>query len=347
MKASAALCIGWLLLFNGIGFGPVSVAAQPPAVTEEHARSSVAPGGSNEQWYRSNAEGAELEAIGARRRDAYSWVLQLERSDYETTRRLYHNGLLVSEQRRDADSEVVERFEYRYLGGRRSEALGYVDDELVSVDRYSYTADGMLREVSRTYEDATERSSRYVFVRGRLLEELHAVGNMLERLRYDRLHRLERTEQLKDGDLVSSTRFFYQDDTALVARVETRDERTDTLTIEQFDREQRPVSVTVTRNGRTIRQTDLRYGAHGVVEERTTEGGRKRVVRFDYADDGTLLSQEERVNDQLQRRILHTGPDSRTEERYRGGALILRLHFRDDEEVDREVVRDAEPTRRR
>ena len=337
MKAAAALGILSLLLSVLVGPGAVSLGAQPPAASNHP----------NERWYRSNADGAELQSISAQRRGAYSWVLLLEQSDYEITRSLYHNGLLVSEQRRETDSDVVERFEYRYLAGRRSEARRYVDDELMSVDRYSYTADGMLREVSRAYTDSTERSSRYVFVRGRLLEELHASADVLERLRYDDLHRLERTEQLKRGELVSSTRYYYRNATTQIVRVETHDHTTNTLTVESFDRQQRPVSITVTRGERTVRQTDMRYGPHGVVDEITTEGERRRVVRFDYADDGSLAVQEERLNDQLQRRIVHTGPESRTEERYRAGVLILKLHYRNDEEVGREVVRDAEPARRR
>lgn len=338
MRLSTVLCIACLLFSGLIGPGTALLTAQPSDTGTE------AP---SEQWYRSNAEGVELEAISAQRRDRHSWVLLVERSDYESTRRLYHNGLLVSEQRSEHDSEAVERIEYRYLGGRRSEARGYLDDELVSVDRYSYTADGMLREISRTYQDSTQRSSRYVFVRGRLLEELHSSGDELDRLRYDQRHRLDRTEQLYDGDLVSSTRYFYDGDTARVLRVERRDHRTDTLSVESFDREQRPVSIRITREGRTVSETEMRHGPHGAVEEITTEGGRRRVVRHDYDDDGTLLEREERLNDQLQRRIFYTGPDSRIEERYRAGVLILVLHYRDDEEVGREVIRSGEQVHRR
>ncbi|TVR30047.1 MAG: hypothetical protein EA404_13435 [Spirochaetaceae bacterium] len=316
------------------------------------AAAPVAAGG----WFRSNADAEALAPIEAAARSAHSWVLHVDQSPHETVRLLYHNGALVSEQRLDPDGALIERYEYRYRDGRRIEARAFRADapggdagQPVYSDSYSYSSDGMLRELRRRYVDNSERSSRYVFVRGRLLEEQHRSGEMLQRLRYDSLERVQQLQQLRDDELVSSTRYYYRGDSArLEQTVEEQHDRDGvSVTSEYFDAEQRSIRSVVSRDERTVSVSERSHGPHGLIREVVTEPGRRRVSSFEYDQDGRLTQQEERVNERLQSRIIYPEQGRRIEERFHNGQLIVRLHFRNDEQTAREIIRDGEVIRSR
>ncbi len=308
-----------------------------------------------EGWFRSNADAEALAPIESAARSAHSWVLHVDQSPHETVRQLYHNGTLVSEQRLDPDGALIERYEYRYRDGRRVEARAFRAEapgdagQPVYTDIYSYSSDGMLRELRRRYVDNSERSSRYVFVRGRLLEEQHRSGEMLQRLRYDSLERLQQLQQLRNGELVSSTRYHYRGDSARLEQSveEQHDRDVVTVTSEYFDADQRSIRSVVSRDERTVSVSERSYGPHGLILEVVTEPGRRRVSSFEYDQDGGLTLQEERVNERLQSRIIYPEQGRRIEERFHNGQLVVRLHYRNDEQIAREIIRDGEVIRSR
>ena len=308
-----------------------------------------------EGWFRSNADGEALAPIEAAARSTHNWALHVDRSPHESVRLLYHNGTLVSEQRLDPDGALIERYEYRYRDGRRIEARAFRADapgdaeQPVYTDSYSYSSDGMLRELRRRYVDNSERSSRYVFVRGRLLEEQHRSGEMLQRLRYDSLERVQQLQQLRDDELISSTRYHYRGDSAQLEQTveEQHDRDVVTVTSEYFDADQRSIRSVVSRNERTVSVGERSYGPHGLIREVVTEPGRRRVSSFEYDQDGRLTLQEDRLNERLQSRIIYPEQDRRIEERFHNGQLIVRLHYRDNEQIKREIIRDGEVVRSR
>ena len=301
-------------------------------------------------WFRSNAEGDELSAISATARREHSWVLHVDRSPHEIVRALYHNGTLISEHRFTNDGALIERYQYRYRDGRRSESHAFcAADEPLHSDYYTYSSDGMLREIRRRYADNRERSSRYVFVRGRLHEELHHSGQLLERIRYDRLERLQQLQQLRNDVLTHTTRYYYRNDGPELERTveEQHDADGVTLTSQYFDEQQRSIRTTVSRDGRVVLRSERSWGTHGIIEELEVEAGRQRVTSFEYNDDGTLALQQERLNDRLQSRIIYKQEGRRVEERFQNGVVVLRLFYRNGEVETREIIRDGEVIRTR
>ena len=308
-----------------------------------------------EGWFRSNADGEALAPIEAAGRSAHNWTLHVDQSSHESVRLLYHNGTLVTEQRLDPDGALIERYEYSYRDGRRVEARAFRADapgdaeQPVYSDSYGYSSDGMLRELRRRYVDGSERSSRYVFVRGRLLEEQHRSGELLQRLRYDSLERVQQLQQLRDGELISSTRYYYRGESAQLEQTveEQHDRDVVTVTSDYFDADQRTIRTVVSRDERTVSVSERSYGPHGLIREVVTEPGRRRVSSFEYDQDGRLTLREDRLNERLQSRIIYPEKNRRIEERFHNGQLMVRLHYRYDEQIAREIIRDGEVIRSR
>lgn len=338
-----------------------------------------------QQWYRSNPAGIAAERIAPGEGVRHPWTLSVQREGGRVERRLWNNGelvetvvqrlgnggrplseerivdgvvrsrivfspggLIAEEERFSNEGDLIERFSYRYQGDRLMEKHASDESGPLWVDVYRYTPDGMLREVRRDYPDQPARASRFRFVAGRLVEEEHYAGERVDRIRYDRLGRVEREEQEEGGAVVLTTRFTFANEDSNPDGAVVHNLRSGETATRRLDALGRTVSEIRTDGaGRELGRIEREFGSHGVAVERRDTPGRREVREFQYREDGSLALLEERINNRLQLRVIHPAPGDRIEERFRDGRLVLRLVFRGDRIISQEVIRDGDVLRTR
>ena len=338
-------------------------------------------------YYRSNEIAMPIEPIGWFRADEYEYVLEVDRADGGEIRTLYHDGAAVRRieitdtpdggrrelRSRNGATESVEVFDStgrlvrreRYEGGELSEIesmtyregrlatseLRAPDGTLVSTDRYAYDSEGLLREVIRTYPEGTrpegtERRSEYTFQQGALLQEWHGDGGSGILIRYDTAGRETARETWEGDTLVTRRRFEYRP-SGVLARSVLVDFAEESRTVVAYDdsgsprREERLVDEEVV----SVVEYEYEDGLLTSRREETDSG----ITTWTYAyDDEGDVSEEALYRDGvLTKQVRYPEPDVAVEERFRGGELFLRIHFRGDARVREEVIVDGEVVQER
>jgi hypothetical protein len=330
------------------------------------------------QYYVSNDLGMALERIGWYRQEEFPYILLVMTEGGRETRTLLYQGLEVQrwefeegEQRIYRDSQLEQRRRYD-IGNRliedqlyaegsltqrtlyhynrdlleRTETFG-ADGRLLYRDFYSLSPDGQLRGVTR--EDG-RGDQRFALADGAKSVAEERYGNSRERRinRYDQEGRLAEREYWYDGQLLERERFEYRDDGEKLSSSRLEELSLERVTLRSYDDEGRIIRVEVTEGERQIQQTVHVRDGQGRIVETTTRGPRGiENWLFEY-DEQELVREEYRIRGFLERITLYSRQGQeriRVEELYREGQVFMRVHYRSEQKIREEFLRNGEVVR--
>ena len=349
------------------------VLSAPPALCAQDSGTT--------RYYVSNDLGMALEKIGWYRREEFPYILAVETAGSRETRTLLHLGEEVQrweyeereqriyrdsqlEQRRlyDQDGRLIEDLLYsdgllsqrtRYYYNRdvleRAETFS-PDGSLLYRDHYRLSPDGELRRVTREMA-GPQPDQRFALEDGQrgVVEERY--GNVREgRInRYDSVGRLAEREYWYEGRLIERESFQYRGEGEELLSSRLEELSLGHTTLRSCDEQGRVVRIEVTEGGRQIEETLHLRDAQGRIAETTTRGPRGiENWLYEYDPEGKLVREEYRLRGSLERITLYSGEGEqrlRVEELYREGRLFMRVHYRAEQKVREEFVRDGEVVR--
>ncbi len=328
-----------------------------------------------QELFRSNAAGTAVSPISESQRESYEYVLAVERIDGVRERALFREGKLtrLERLRLDGRGRVVE--EERYEGGvlrevrrfdergRITEALEYddtgllagrseveyedgrrvierhfnADDTLRYTDRFEYDSRGRIRRVRRESDGNLQRSTAYAYADGRLFEESFRTGDMRAVVRYDSRGRVAYSAERRDGELVAEQEYSY--DAPDEYNVTYRRPAEPGIRVERYV-DGRLVTSREEIDDEVVSRTAYEYDgerlARVVTDGRDIAG--RRVEQYRYDEDGDLSRRVVEVAGRTVREVVYSGDRLREEITFRDGEPFLRVTYRDDNPVSRELV---------
>jgi hypothetical protein len=333
------------------------------------------------RYYISNELGMALEEIGWYRREEFPYILVVRKEGSRETRTLLYEGQELrrwehgaEEQRIYRGSELEQRLRYDrqnrliedqlYTGGLLSRRTVYyynrevlertetfdADGLLLYRDFYRLSPDGQLLRVTREdrQQQQSQRLALGVGARGAAEERY---GNSREQRinRYDRQGRLVEREYWYGGELMEREHFEYRGEADIRESSQLEEFSLERTTRRGYDDEGRVVLIEVTDgDGQTERIVHARDGQGRIVE--TTKRGPRGIENwlFEYGPGEEPVREEYRVRGSLERITLYSEQGKerfRVEELYREGRLFMRVHYRADQKVKEEVLKNGEVVR--
>lgn len=330
--------------------------------------------------YVSNNLGMPLEEIHPSRREEFDYILVVAREGEVQRRTLFHDGQPVrrweldpgeereyeggelvqlrryDEQGRPTEEQSFEKGElsrrtvYHY-GRERLERLDTYgpDGTLLHSDHYRLSAEGELRRVTREQGDAGDGQQLSLSGGEGICEERY--GNARERRfnRYDTNGRLAEQEYWYGGTLIERQRFQYRGDGEILSSSLLEEPKLERTTRRIYDEQGLPVRIEVEQKGQPVELTvHVRDGQGRILE--TTRRGSRGIERwlFQYDEEGEALREEYRVRGALESITEYRGQEgqrSRVEELYRDGRPFMRVHYRGEQKVKEEFLREGEVVR--
>ena len=165
--------------------------------------------------------------------------------------------------------------------------------------------------------------------------------------RYDRNGRLIYTEELKDDQIISSEQFDYGSDPKRRAPLTSTVVENNRLIERRYDDEGRIASAQTHIDNTLIEESHFSYDTEGRQRETITRTGSAlvREIEFDSAGEPRLERWIE--SGQLLRLVRWSSATERSEERYRRGRPYVRIHFRGQDRLRDEFLRDGRVVRTR
>ncbi|MFP4204722.1 MAG: hypothetical protein ACLFSP_01275 [Spirochaetaceae bacterium] len=279
-----------------------------------------------EELYRSDPTGAAIARITEAEREDHRYVLEVEAADDLREHRLYREGELLREERQHLDAEGRVVSEERVEGGEHRET-----------DHFDYDGQGRIRRVTRERDGETVHSTSYAYADGRLFEEAYRSGARVTVARFDTRGRVAYRAERREGELLREEEYRYT--TAEDYTVRIREDETSGLRVERYE-EKRLRESRLEEDGRVLRRSVYRYDGENL-REVITEGEQirgRRVAEHEYDEDGELRRRIVREDDRIIRETSYRDSRERVETVYRGGVPFLRITYRDDNVVARELV---------
>jgi hypothetical protein len=333
------------------------------------------------QYYLSNDLGMALEEIGWYRREEFPYILVVEKEGSRETRTLLYEGEELQRWEHDPEEERIYRGPELEQRRRYDEQNRLIEEQLYSDgllsqrtiyyynrdnlertetfspeglllyrDFYRLSPDGQLRRVSREQGDGptNQRLALGEGARG-VAEERY--GNNRERRinRYDQEGRLVEREYWYEGELIELERFQYRGEGDIRLSSQLEEFSLERITRCSYDGEGRVVRIEVAEGGEETELTVHVRDAQGKIVETMKRGPRGiETWRFEYGPEEELVREEYRVRGSLERITLYYGEGGervRVEELYREGQLFMRVHYRSEQKVKEEILRDGEVVR--
>lgn len=111
--------------------------------------------------------------------------------------------------------------------------------------------------------------------------------------------------------------------------------------VTRYDESGDPAEEEAWEAGRLVSTTYRSYGEEGELLGIRVTGRQAREIRYEYDEEGTLVSERE-LREGVVHRSVEYGEDERVETRYRRGEAFLRVYYRGDERVREELLREGE-----
>ena len=325
-------------------------------------------------YYRADKSGAVYNQIGASRFEEFDYVITVEDLDNAVIRQLfekqkeirrwertydnrrmypgryqeteftgarklltsYFNNYRLQKEEIYFENRISEVREYQYSGSSLSATVVKTPDEkVIYTTTYTRGSNGRLLRATNTYENGEMTYSVYGFLDFDLRNQIHTYSGYSFQYNYFK------------GKLVSSEEWIGTD---LVYRKIEQDENRQAIEedfsnnkkiIRDFDEENRVIRE-VTYIGSAKIVIDYTYDKDNrVTEKYISSDARRERVTYEYDKEGNVTDSLVYVNDVLTRELIYEdSAQDYTEIVYREGKPFIRVVFRDNIEVENELLFD-------
>ena len=341
--------------------------------------------GAEEVFYRSNSLGIQYEQIPSEKRDTYPYVLVVDEQGAREIRTLYAeseveqrwedtffgDGSLKEERHYQAgflnrvvqyhpDGTVNQETDFR--GGKQSNRTKYYfdtegiekkavydeQDVLLYEEHYSLSVRNTLREVRRDWANGDTQISFYRFDGGKLQEEIHVSGEFTYVMRFDLSGRLAYKGSWKNGVIQRRWEYRYDPQTENVSFIEEENYVENTRTLQHFRRDGKMVKEEVLVQDKSAEIYEYQWNVNGLqiqVRRRSSEGIEEWSYTYDEEDN---LSKEVYTRrGRIELITYHISGDTRIEEIYREGQLLMKVFYEKDERTREEFYKNGKLIRAR
>jgi antitoxin component YwqK of YwqJK toxin-antitoxin module len=327
-----------------------------------------------ETLYQSDESGIALRKVEPFRSEEFEWVLKLDSSrKYFEVRTLFHRKLETKRWERELYPSLRVKIETQYEGktmtlrsryyesgqleteerffnGMPTETITYLwtRDRLVAADHtprdespytdfFSYTPQGLLREVERREKDGKKKLSRFSENDGRLLETWTDDGDGGTRETYDTATgRISAHEEWKSGAVVSRTTWFYDGATLVSTLTEDLSAKTSVNRTWNGDGK---LAEEVKLTGETeTGHTTFVYTNSLLVARTSRSGSQVEKTTYSYGKGDSLEREDHIMNGRMVKSIVHTSQNEYHEDLYREGNVFQRSWYRDAKKISEEFI---------
>lgn len=323
-------------------------------------------------YYRADKSGAVFNQIGVSRIDEFEYVLSVEDLDNAVIRQLFENQKEIRRWERIYEdrkarpgqwqetelvgakklstsyfenfrlvkeeiyfeNRVSEVREYRYSGRDLiSTIVKTPDEKVIYTTTYTRGSNGRLLRATNTFEDGGVTYSVYGFLDFDLRNQIHNYNGYSFQYNYFK-GKLTSSEEWIGTDLVY--RKVEQDENGEAVE---EDFTQDKKIVRSFDEDDRVIKE-VTYIGSSKIVIDYTYNDDDLVSEKyISSDGRRERVTYEYDEEGELSKSVVFINGVLTRELVYAeSAQDYTETVYRNGAPFIRIVFKDNIEVENELL---------
>ena len=252
-------------------------------------------------------------------------VTETTEREGETERTVRRDGVIVSETATDADG-IQSRTEYNYRDGLLDFTDYYTGNEKEYRDQYSYTADGRLLDVRRTYGNGSDGILiSFVFSDGSLSRYWYSGTERKSYIRFNKKG-IVFSELTAPGDFRETREYRYSDSGGMAEEI--RNLKSGVNTELFYDAERRIIrSVKSDTEGKQIEESLWRYSDGLLVEFRTRKELSLEIFRYEYYPDESLKKETYLKNGITLQVTDYSDENNYSETLFRSGRPALRIDY--------------------
>ncbi|MBN1412741.1 MAG: hypothetical protein JW969_17975 [Spirochaetales bacterium] len=329
-------------------------------------------------YYKSNSVGMKISLIRPDEINKSEYYLTIEKSDDLETRKLYTNGTEIKkweiryyasgikQEEKELENDRTVNVNRYNTQGKITEELVFNDNKLSSTvlytysgdqlsyidvldekgnqsyrETYSFTKDGSLRQVIRTYPDGKKQVSSYSIISGNLIQEAYQIEDQYLISQFEPDGRIWKREKWLKDTLVSRIIYKYRQGSKHVESEREENFTDKKVTVRLFDNESHLISEKTDIAGKTIESYKYTWqnGKKIRMEKRSGEGLEEWI--YSYNAKNELSKEEYYLKGRIERVTYHTEKDSYYEEIYKVEVLRIKVFYKEGEKIREEFYSDG------